>query len=174
MTEIRSGFFDALDRIVLRGGAERQPVDLREDVPHPVRALAAAADFRERLVVVGFLSVDETAEVERVICNVRVVGTGHGCSESCGVQICQPNNYLRQILDRKTSSFRFISNTHPQNATHCNACNAIASPSIALLSTILPFLAGAVGKPVAYPAFLPYLIAIRSALPLVSMPPFVQ
>ncbi len=67
MFEVRPGFLDAFDRVALRGRAERQSVELREDVPHPVRALLSAGDFRERSFVIVLLRPDEPAEVVWVV-----------------------------------------------------------------------------------------------------------
>ena len=75
--EVRPGLLDALDRVVLRGWTERQPVELRKDVPHPMRALSAADDFRQRPFVVPFLRSHEPAQVVRVAAALSVVPGGH-------------------------------------------------------------------------------------------------
>src|SRR5207253_6675587 len=71
--EVGPGLVETLNRVALGGRAESEPIDLREDVPHPVRALPAARDFRERRLVVALLGLQETAEV------IRVTGASHAC-----------------------------------------------------------------------------------------------
>ena len=66
MREVRVGLFDALDCVVLGGGTECQSVELREDVPHPVRTLPAGRDLRERVCLLVHLRLHEAAQVVRV------------------------------------------------------------------------------------------------------------
>jgi hypothetical protein len=44
-----------------------ETIELRKDVPHPMRLLSPATDFGERLCVVIFLGLHETAETVRVV-----------------------------------------------------------------------------------------------------------
>src|SRR5437763_199339 len=56
----------ALDRVPPRGRAGPQPVELREDEPHPVRPLPPAADLGERPLVDALLRLHEAVQVVRV------------------------------------------------------------------------------------------------------------
>ena len=57
MTQVRPGLHLVRNGVTLRGCAGAQAFDLREYVPHPVRALAAAPDLRERLFDFACLTV---------------------------------------------------------------------------------------------------------------------
>lgn len=48
-------FLEILDRIICRHAAESQPVDLREDIPHPVTLFASVFDLRQSGVKVPSL-----------------------------------------------------------------------------------------------------------------------
>src|SRR5262245_33673726 len=63
MLEVRPRFLEPLDCVVPGNRAETQPVDLWEDVPHPVRALLSTGELPQRLFVVLLLRPDETFEV---------------------------------------------------------------------------------------------------------------
>ena len=62
MRQERFGFVGAFDSVKLRGCALSQTFKLWKDVPHPVAALAAAADFGECAGIVGFLRFDKSIE----------------------------------------------------------------------------------------------------------------
>jgi len=72
VVEIGPGLLNALDRVMLRRRTDRQPIDLRENVPHPMCALSSAPDFRESLVVVVRLRLQKSAQVVRVVGAARV------------------------------------------------------------------------------------------------------
>lgn len=63
MVEIRPRFVERGDRIALRRGAPAEARDLGKDEPHPVRALGAASDLRERRLVYAILRVHESVEI---------------------------------------------------------------------------------------------------------------
>src|SRR5829696_8399197 len=56
----------APDRVLLRHRTHAQAVELREDVPHPMRTLAAAVDLCQRIGVIVRLRLQEPIEIERV------------------------------------------------------------------------------------------------------------
>jgi hypothetical protein len=70
MGKVCLGLGQRLDRVMLGRRTEAQTVELREDVPNPVRLLAAAPDLGEGLIVIVCLRLYETAQVVRVV--------GHG------------------------------------------------------------------------------------------------
>src|SRR5215471_8803302 len=67
MAQVRRSLRDALHRIQPRRRARAQALELRKDVPHPVRSLAAAPDLRERGGIVVVLRRDEALEVVRIV-----------------------------------------------------------------------------------------------------------
>src|SRR5207245_6176075 len=67
------------DRVPPRGRTEPQPVELRKDVPHPVRVLPTAPDFGQRELVVFLLRLHEAAQVVRIVRPARCVRVWHTC-----------------------------------------------------------------------------------------------
>src|SRR5258708_17204003 len=65
-----------------RGRAEPEALELGKDVPHPVRSLPAASNFRHRLFVVALLRLKETSQVVRVARVDRGWGCRHQMSRS--------------------------------------------------------------------------------------------
>jgi len=57
----------APDGVLPGGRAESKAVELREDIPHPMRPLQALKDLRERLLVGLFLRPNETSQVVGVV-----------------------------------------------------------------------------------------------------------
>ncbi len=57
-------FFDALDGIEFHRGTVSQPVDLRKDIPHPMRLFLASFEFGDRRLIV-LLSFQEAMQVVR-------------------------------------------------------------------------------------------------------------
>ncbi len=55
MSEIRACFVGAFDSVASRHGAKPQPIDLRKDVPHPMRALAPVLYLRQGTFVIVLL-----------------------------------------------------------------------------------------------------------------------
>src|SRR5262249_26833709 len=76
VVQIRPGLRDALDRVPFGGRAEPQPVELRKDVPHPMRLLPAPPDLGECLFVVVLLRLHEAVQVVRV---ARAAGFVRAC-----------------------------------------------------------------------------------------------
>src|SRR5215510_7543600 len=66
MREKRLRFGQALHRVLLRGWADPETVELREDVPHPVRHLPAASDLGQGCFVVMLLSAHEALQIVRI------------------------------------------------------------------------------------------------------------
>src|SRR3546814_1639458 len=62
MREIGARFCRVRDRIALRHCAPPEPRELREDVPHPVRALGAEPEFGERARIDLLLGGNETLQ----------------------------------------------------------------------------------------------------------------
>jgi len=56
----------ASDGVTSRHLTVAEPGDLRKDVPHPVRALAASPDFSQRFRITGFLRVHKTLQIVRI------------------------------------------------------------------------------------------------------------
>src|SRR3546814_4294157 len=68
MREIGARFCRVHDRIALRHCAPPEPRELREDVPHPVRALGAEPDFGERARIDLLLRSEEhTSELQSLM-----------------------------------------------------------------------------------------------------------
>ena len=67
MSQIRFRFRETLDRVPLRQSAVSQTGDLRKDVPHPMRPLAAASNLGERSLIVCILCSDKPLEIEGVV-----------------------------------------------------------------------------------------------------------
>ena len=77
MAEIRLGLREALDRESPRRRAEAQTLELRKDVPHPMRPLPAAPDLCQRRCVVVPLRLDEALQVVRVVGHAEFVLLDH-------------------------------------------------------------------------------------------------
>src|SRR5258708_20293757 len=65
-----------------RWRAEPEALQLGKDVPHPVRSLPAASNFRHRLLVVALLRLKETSQVVKVARVDRGWGCRHQMSRS--------------------------------------------------------------------------------------------
>ena len=67
MREIRACFVGAFDSVAPRHGAKPQPIDLRKDVPHPMRALAPVLYLRQGTFVIVLLRQEKAVEIVRII-----------------------------------------------------------------------------------------------------------
>ena len=63
MSKILPSLIQALDGIMPCCGAVPQSVDLRKNVPHPVRALQAAPQLGKGAVIDPFLRADEAVQI---------------------------------------------------------------------------------------------------------------
>ena len=64
--QVGAGFRERIDRVALRRCTQPKPGKLREDLPHPVRPLAATSDLRQRTFVLRLLRTDEAVQIERI------------------------------------------------------------------------------------------------------------
>ena len=67
MFQIGLGLRQARDRVPFRSRAAAEPRELREHVPHPMRALATIAELGERAFVRRGLRFDEAVQVVLVV-----------------------------------------------------------------------------------------------------------
>jgi hypothetical protein len=77
MGQIFAGFIQVLEGVIPRCRARAQARELREDVPHPVRAFAAAADLGQGALEVVLLRTQKTREPVRVIAAAGNDGMRH-------------------------------------------------------------------------------------------------
>src|SRR6476619_2082724 len=75
MLQERFGLARAADRVESRRRARTEPVELREDIPHPVRALVARLELRQCCFVVARLRLDEATEVVTILPTLSTILT---------------------------------------------------------------------------------------------------
>ena len=73
MPEERLGLVHASDRVPLRHCATSESSELREDVPHPVRAFPTASELAERASVVRCLSPNKAFQIVGICVRRRLV-----------------------------------------------------------------------------------------------------
>src|SRR5207248_86935 len=76
VVQVCLSFRDALDRVPPGHRAGPEPIELREDVPHPVRGLPTAHDLGEGLFVVALLLLHEAAQVMWIARAAAFYGAG--------------------------------------------------------------------------------------------------
>ena len=70
--KIRAGLVERGDRVPGRRRTAAQPVDLREDEPDPMAALAAGAQLVEDGVVDPSLRIDKTLQIKGIACGLHM------------------------------------------------------------------------------------------------------
>src|SRR3546814_919650 len=106
MREIGARFCRIGDRIALRHRAPPEPGELREDVPHPVRALGAAPDFGERARIHLLLRCNEPFETFAVTHRASAPCAG-GLPKTCVGMKLPSGSHLRTSTAGTRGSTQF-------------------------------------------------------------------
>src|SRR5262245_13034285 len=101
MSQVRPSLLDTLERVELCGRAESQSVELRKDIPHPVRAFLAAPKFREGSRVVVFLRLHKATQIVRIVRAAKLICVRHTVSpiaEHSPITCLPPHHHTRLCL----------------------------------------------------------------------------